>query len=118
MGYLEEEAVYSYTEYLAGVDNGTYANVPAPRIAIDYWSLRPTPGCARSSSRSAQMRPITAMSITNSPTSWRDQCLSHKHPDFLGEIAVLVHASARPILASASRTQSKLRNAGVSRSEP
>jgi len=41
VGYLEEEAVYSYTEYLAGVDNGTYANVPAPRIAIDYWQLAP-----------------------------------------------------------------------------
>ncbi|MCX7170475.1 MAG: alternative oxidase [Proteobacteria bacterium] len=39
VGYLEEEAVHSYTEYLAGVDNGTYANVPAPRIAIDYWKL-------------------------------------------------------------------------------
>lgn len=41
VGYLEEEAVYSYTEYLAGVDNGTYANVPAPGIAIDYWKLAP-----------------------------------------------------------------------------
>jgi ubiquinol oxidase len=41
VGYLEEEAVYSYTEYLDGVDNGTYANVPAPRIAIDYWKLTP-----------------------------------------------------------------------------
>lgn len=40
-GYFEEEAVCSYTEYLAGVDNGTYANVPAPRIAIDYWKLAP-----------------------------------------------------------------------------
>jgi ubiquinol oxidase len=39
VGYFEEEAVYSYTEYLAGVDNGTYENVPAPRIAIDYWQL-------------------------------------------------------------------------------
>lgn len=39
VGYLEEEAVYSYTEYLAGVDSGTYANVPAPGIAIDYWKL-------------------------------------------------------------------------------
>jgi ubiquinol oxidase len=39
VGYLEEEAVFSYTEYLAGVDNGTYANVPAPRIAIEYWNL-------------------------------------------------------------------------------
>lgn len=39
VGYFEEEAVYSYTEYLAGVDNGTYANIPAPKIAIDYWHL-------------------------------------------------------------------------------
>jgi ubiquinol oxidase len=41
VGYLEEEAVYSYTDYLAGVDDGTYANVPAPGIAIDYWKLAP-----------------------------------------------------------------------------
>ena len=41
VGYLEEEAVISYTEYLAGVDNGTHADVPAPRIAIDYWKLAP-----------------------------------------------------------------------------
>jgi ubiquinol oxidase len=40
-GYFEEEAVHSYTEYLAGVENGTHANVPAPRIAIDYWKLAP-----------------------------------------------------------------------------
>lgn len=41
VGYLEEEAVHSYTEYLAGVDNGTFANVEAPGIAIDYWKLAP-----------------------------------------------------------------------------
>jgi ubiquinol oxidase len=41
VGYLEEEAVYSYTEYLAGVDDGSYANVAAPQIAIDYWKLAP-----------------------------------------------------------------------------
>ena len=41
-GYFEEEAVASYTEYLAGVDDGTHANVPAPEIAIDYWKLAPT----------------------------------------------------------------------------
>ena len=39
VGYLEEEAVFSYTEYLAGVDSGKYENVPAPQIAIDYWQL-------------------------------------------------------------------------------
>lgn len=39
VGYLEEEAVYSYTEYLEGVDTGKYENVAAPQIAIDYWQL-------------------------------------------------------------------------------
>jgi ubiquinol oxidase len=38
---LLEEAVYSYTEYLAAIDDGTIANVAAPRIAIDYWKLAP-----------------------------------------------------------------------------
>ncbi|MFP3344411.1 alternative oxidase [Halomonas sp. SIMBA_159] len=39
VGYLEEEAVYSYTEYLEGIDRGEYENIPAPQIAIDYWKL-------------------------------------------------------------------------------
>jgi len=39
VGYFEEEAVVSYTEYLAGIDAGKYENVPAPQIAIDYWNL-------------------------------------------------------------------------------
>ena len=41
VGYFEEEAVYSYSEYLAGIDDGTYENVPAPDIAIEYWNLAP-----------------------------------------------------------------------------
>jgi ubiquinol oxidase len=40
-GYFEEEAIISYTEYLAGVDDGTHANIPAPAIAIGYWKLAP-----------------------------------------------------------------------------
>jgi ubiquinol oxidase len=39
VGYFEEEAVYSYTEYLNEIDNGTLPNIPAPTIAIDYWKL-------------------------------------------------------------------------------
>ena len=39
VGYLEEEAVISYTQYLAEIDSGRIENVPAPRIAIDYWGL-------------------------------------------------------------------------------
>ena len=35
--YLEEEAVVGYTGFLAQVDAGAIENVPAPRIAIDYW---------------------------------------------------------------------------------
>jgi ubiquinol oxidase len=41
VGYLEEEAVISYTGYLAQVDSGAVENVPAPKIAIDYWKLAP-----------------------------------------------------------------------------
>ncbi len=39
VGYLEEEAVVSYTQYLAQLDAGLVENVPAPQIAKDYWSL-------------------------------------------------------------------------------
>jgi ubiquinol oxidase len=39
VGYLEEEAVISYTQYLAQIDAGEVANVPAPELAIRYWSL-------------------------------------------------------------------------------
>lgn len=39
VGYFEEEAVISYTEYLAEVESGRHENVPAPKIAIDYWKL-------------------------------------------------------------------------------
>ena len=40
VGYFEEEAVYSYTEYLQGIREGKYENIPAPQIAIDYWHLK------------------------------------------------------------------------------
>jgi ubiquinol oxidase len=39
IGYFEEEAVMSYSEYLAEIDNGKILNRPAPKIAIDYWNL-------------------------------------------------------------------------------
>lgn len=42
VGYLEEEAVVSYTQYLAQIDAGAVENVAAPRIAIDYWNLPET----------------------------------------------------------------------------
>jgi ubiquinol oxidase len=39
VGYLEEEAVVSYTQYLAEIDAGRQQDVAAPRLAIDYWRL-------------------------------------------------------------------------------
>ena len=39
VGYFEEEAVISYTHYLAEIDEGRSANVPAPAIARKYWGL-------------------------------------------------------------------------------
>ncbi|BFG30743.1 hypothetical protein CerSpe_170170 [Prunus speciosa] len=41
VGYLEEEAIHSYTEFLKELDKGNIENVPAPAIAIDYWQLPP-----------------------------------------------------------------------------
>jgi ubiquinol oxidase len=41
VGYFEEEAIVSYTEYLAEIESGRTENVPAPQIAIDYWKLAP-----------------------------------------------------------------------------
>lgn len=39
VGYFEEEAVISYTHYLAEIDEGRSPNVPAPAIALRYWKL-------------------------------------------------------------------------------
>ncbi|KAF6002128.1 hypothetical protein F1559_000994 [Cyanidiococcus yangmingshanensis] len=41
VGYLEEEAIVSYTEYLKEIDEGRTPNIPAPPLAIDYWQLGP-----------------------------------------------------------------------------
>ena len=40
VGYFEEEAVVSYTNYLEEIDAGRHENVSAPQIAIDYWELK------------------------------------------------------------------------------
>ncbi|HQS17127.1 alternative oxidase [Reyranella sp.] len=39
VGYFEEEAVISYTHFLAELDEGRTPNVPAPAIARHYWKL-------------------------------------------------------------------------------
>jgi len=39
VGYFEEEAVLSYTQYLEEIDAGRMPNVAAPAIARRYWKL-------------------------------------------------------------------------------
>ena len=39
IGYFEDEAVKSYSEYLILVETGVVENVKAPQIAIDYYNL-------------------------------------------------------------------------------
>ncbi len=39
IGYFEDEAVKSYTEYLELVESGKVENIPAPKLAINYYKL-------------------------------------------------------------------------------
>lgn len=41
VGYFEEQAVVSYTQYLEQIDSGKVDNIAAPQIAIDYYNLSP-----------------------------------------------------------------------------
>ena len=39
VGYLEDQAVVSYTLYLKEIEKGNTRNIKAPKIAIDYYNL-------------------------------------------------------------------------------
>ena len=39
IGYFEDEAVKSYTEYLEIVESGKVENIPAPSLAIQYYKI-------------------------------------------------------------------------------
>ena len=39
IGYFEDEAVKSYTEYLEIVESGKVEDIPAPQLAIQYYNL-------------------------------------------------------------------------------
>ena len=39
IGYFEDEAVKSYTEYLEMVESGKVENIPAPKLAISYYGI-------------------------------------------------------------------------------
>ena len=40
IGYFEDEAVKSYTDYLNLVKSGSVMNINAPKLAIDYYGLQ------------------------------------------------------------------------------
>jgi len=70
VGYFEEEAVISYSEYLSGIDSGKYENVPAPEIAIHYWGL----------SNDARLRDVV-VAVRNDEAKHRD--VNHGFADTL-----------------------------------
>ena len=39
VGYFEDQAVISYTQYLNRIERGDIENIDAPQIAIDYYNL-------------------------------------------------------------------------------
>lgn len=39
VGYFEDQAVISYTQYLNTIESGAIENIDAPQIAIDYYGL-------------------------------------------------------------------------------
>ena len=39
IGYFEDEAVSSYSEYLKMVESGEVNDTPAPHLAINYYNL-------------------------------------------------------------------------------
>ncbi|KAJ1654270.1 inducible alternative oxidase 2 [Dispira simplex] len=47
VGYLEEEAIISYTAFLKEIDEGRIPNVKAPEIAVKYWNLDPATATLR-----------------------------------------------------------------------
>ncbi len=40
IGYFEDEAVASYSEYLKLVESGEIENIAAPKLAIDYYGMK------------------------------------------------------------------------------
>jgi len=75
VGYLEEEAVLSYTQYLAQIDAGKVENVAAPKVARDYWNLP----------EDARLRDVVIV-IRQDEAGHRD-----KNHDFANQIATGTH---------------------------
>ena len=62
IGYFDEEAVISYTEYLDEIDKGQIENTQAPEIAINYWNL----------SKDATLRDVV-IAVRNDEAGHRDK---------------------------------------------
>ena len=80
VGYFEEQAVVSYTLYLAEIDAGRVENGPAPAIAIGYWKL---PAGAR-------LRDVV-LAVRADEAGHRD--VNHGFADALAGSAAAQHAS-------------------------
>jgi ubiquinol oxidase len=83
VGYFEEEAVVSYTQYLVEIDQGRHANVPAPQVAIDYWKLGPN----------ARLREVV-LAVRADEANHRD--VNHGFADELTGRAVSVEVQEEP----------------------
>jgi hypothetical protein len=64
VGYLEEEAIHSYTEYLKDIEEGKIENVPLHPLPSITGASPLTPRSRTSSLWCAPTRPTTATSIT------------------------------------------------------
>lgn len=74
VGYFEEQAVISYTQYLREIDEARVENVAAPAIAIEYWRLPP----------GARLREVV-IAVRDDEAGHRD--VNHRFADTLGPAA-------------------------------
>lgn len=80
VGYFEEEAVTSYTHYLAEIDAGRHANILAPEIAVTYWKLEPN----------ARLRDVV-LAVRDDEANHRD--VNHGFADQLASETRSIHAT-------------------------
>ena len=89
VGYFEEEAVLSYTLFLAEIDAGRVPNVAAPPIAIHYWQLAPDATlrdvvCAvRDEAHHRDVNHALASQLAGEPADERPMAAYPRHADSL-----------------------------------
>lgn len=90
VGYLEEEAVVSYTHYLEELDKGAIDNCPAPQVAKEYWGLE----------EHARLREVL-LAVRHDEEEHRD--VNHQLADTLAQ----GHAILTPLKTERSRMDTK-----------